>query len=64
MREQFTQELATLHADVVDIVRDVTTATRSAVTSLVAGDIDLANEVVAGDDEINVRCTGDRKSVV
>lgn len=64
MREQFTQELATLHADVVDIVRDVTTATRSAVTSLVAGDIDLANEVVAGDEDINVRCTGIEERVI
>lgn len=58
MREQFTQELKTMHADVVDIVRDVTTATRSAVTSLVAGDVDLANEVIAGDDKIDALCVG------
>lgn len=64
MREQFTQELATLHADVVDIVRVVTGATRSAVQSLVTGDVDLANEVVAGDDEINLRCMGIEERVL
>jgi phosphate transport system protein len=64
MREQFTQELAVLHADVVDIVRDVTTATRSAVTSLVSGDIEMANAVVKGDDDINARCTAIEERVL
>lgn len=64
MREQFTQELKTLHADVVDIVRHVTTATRSAVTSLVAGDVDLANEVIAGDDAIDRACMGIEERVL
>lgn len=64
MREQFTKELKTLHADVVDIVRHVTTATRSAVTSLVAGDVDLANEVIAGDDAIDRACMGIEERVL
>lgn len=64
MREQFTQELKTLHADVVDIVRDVTAATRASVTSLVAGDVDLANEVIAGDDKIDSLCLGIEERVL
>lgn len=56
MREQFTQELVALHAEVVDIVRAVTGVTRSAVTSLITGDVDIANEVIKGDDEIDARC--------
>lgn len=56
MREQFRQELGDLHAEVVDITREVTVAARSAVTSLVTGDVDIADRVIAGDDEIDGRC--------
>ncbi|HSK47805.1 MAG TPA: phosphate signaling complex protein PhoU [Coriobacteriia bacterium] len=58
MREQFTQELKDLHAEVVDIARAVTAATREAVTSLINGDVELAEKVIAGDDIIDARCLG------
>lgn len=58
MRDQFRQELKDMHADVVDIVRTVSATTREAVTSLVTGDLDLAEKVIAGDDELDRRCVG------
>ena len=56
MREQFRQELNEFHAEVVDITRAVTVAVRRAVDSLVAGDVDAAAEVIAGDGVIEARC--------
>ncbi len=56
MREQFRQELKTLHADVVSIVGEVSSRTRDAVTSLVNGDVELAEKVIAGDDELDRQC--------
>jgi phosphate transport system protein len=56
MREQFRQELKNLKADVVGIGKDVTQLTREAVTSLVTGDADLAEKVIAADDETDRRC--------
>ncbi|MDZ4169083.1 MAG: phosphate signaling complex protein PhoU [Coriobacteriia bacterium] len=64
MREQFNKELVDLHAEVVSIVAEVETATRKAVTSLVAGDVDLAVEVIDGDDAIDVLCAGIEERVV
>lgn len=64
MREQFTQELDDLQAEVVDIVGAVATATRLAVGSLVGGDIDAANRVLHGDDEIDRRCLGIEERVL
>ncbi|TLM86197.1 MAG: phosphate signaling complex protein PhoU [Actinobacteria bacterium] len=64
MRDQFNQELAGVHAEVVDIVRVVTETTRTAVTSLVTGDIDLAEKVIAGDDAIDSRCIGVEERVL
>ncbi len=64
MREQFTQELADLHAEVVDIVAAVTFATRSSVTSLIEGDVDAADAVIAGDDSIDHRCLGVEERVL
>lgn len=64
MREQFTQELADLHAEVVDIVREVTSATRASVGSLITGDVDVANEVIQGDDHIDERCIGIEERVL
>lgn len=64
MREQFTQELDDLHAEVVDIVRSVTAATRASVGSLVSGDLEIAEQVIAGDDEIDRRCLGIEERVL
>ncbi len=55
MREAFRQELKDLKAEVVSIGKGVTDRTRDAVTSLVTGDVDLAEKVVAGDEEIDRR---------
>lgn len=64
MREQFTQELVALQAEVVDIVHAVTLTTRDAVSSLVAGDVELAEKVIAGDDIIDARCLGVEERVI
>jgi phosphate transport system protein len=64
MREQFNQELADLHAEVVDIVTLVSTSTRAAVSSLIEGDVDTADKVIAGDDVIDTRCVGVEERVV
>lgn len=56
MREQFDQELTDLHAEVVDIVGEVASATRIAVTSLIEADMDKAEAVIRGDDAIDARC--------
>ncbi|MBI5230645.1 MAG: phosphate signaling complex protein PhoU [Coriobacteriales bacterium] len=64
MRDQFRQELKDLHGDVVDIVRDVTSATRDAVTSLLTGDVDLAEKVINNDDDLDVRTVGIEERVL
>ncbi len=56
MRDQFRQELKRLKADVVAIGKDITTLTRQATTSLVVGDVELAEKVIAADDDIDRRC--------
>ncbi|MDF1543041.1 MAG: phosphate signaling complex protein PhoU [Anaerosomatales bacterium] len=58
MREGFRQELKELKAEVLSIGRAVTDVTRDAVTSLVEGDVDLAEKVIAGDSEIDRRTLG------
>lgn len=58
MRDQFRQELKKLKADVVGIGKDVSLITRDAVSSLVTGDVDLAERIIANDDEIDRRCLG------
>ncbi|MFU8890486.1 MAG: phosphate signaling complex protein PhoU [Anaerosomatales bacterium] len=58
MREGFRQELKELKAEVLSIGRAVTGVTRDAVTSLVEGDVDLAEKVIAGDAEIDRRTLG------
>jgi len=58
MREQFRQELKQLKADVVGIGKDVALVTRDAVTSLVTGNEDLAERIIAQDDEFDRRCLG------
>lgn len=55
MRDQFRQELKDLKIEVLSIGRAVTSRTRDAVNSLVTGDIDLAQTVVDGDEEIDNR---------
>ena len=64
MREQFRQELKAVHCEVVDILSTVTDSTRLAVTSLIAGDVDLADKVIAGDDDLDVRCVGVEERVL
>jgi len=64
MRDQFNQELKNLHAEVVDIVSSVSVATRSAVTSLITADVDLARQVIEGDDVIDARCVGVEERVL
>lgn len=58
MREGFRQELKELKAEVLGISRDVTEATSKAVKSLVEGDVDLAEEVIATDADFDRRCLG------
>jgi phosphate transport system protein len=55
MREAFRQELRDLKDEVLSIGRAVSDVTRDAVTSLVEGDVDLADKVIGGDAEIDRR---------
>lgn len=64
MREQFRQELKAIHGEVVDILQTVTRSTREAVTSLVTGDVALADTVVAGDSDIDARCVAVEERVL
>jgi phosphate transport system protein len=64
MREQYRQELKDIHGEVVDILSTVTVNTRDAVTSLIAGDVDLAEKVIARDDEMDARCVGVEERVL
>ena len=64
MREQYRQELKDIHGEVVDILSTVTVNTRDAVTSLIAGDVDLADGVIARDDEMDARCIGVEERVL
>lgn len=64
MREQFKQEMKDIHAEVVDIAVAVSDITRSAVTSLIEGDVDKANAIIAADDAIDVRCVGVEERVL
>lgn len=58
MREGFRQELKDLKAEVHNIGKDVTEMTQKSVTSLVEGDVDLAQEVIDFDDQMDTRCLG------
>jgi phosphate transport system protein len=64
MREQFRQELKTIHAEVVGILDAVTAATRDGVTALIAGDVDLAAKVVDGDRALDARCADVEERVI
>jgi phosphate transport system protein len=64
MREQFRQELKAVHSEVVDILCVVTEQTRNAVQSLISGDVDLAEVVIARDDELDTRCVGVEERVL
>jgi len=64
MREQFRQELKAIHGEVVDILKTVTAGTREAVSSLVTGDVALADQVIAGDGAIDARCVGVEERVL
>lgn len=56
MREGYRNELKVAKADVVETGRLVIEMTRDAVTSLVEGDVDLAERVIASDSAIDSRC--------
>lgn len=58
MREGFRQELKDLKLEVLGIGRDVTAVTRKAVASLVEGDVEAAEQVIAMDDDFDRRCLG------
>jgi len=64
MREQFRQELKAIHGEVVDILLTVTENTRRAVTSLITGDVDLADTVISADDEMDERTVGVEERVL
>jgi len=55
MREGFRQELKELKAEVVSIGRRVVDQTALGVRALIEGDLELAETVIAGDDEIDRR---------
>lgn len=56
MREGYRKELKATKAEVVDIGRLIIDMTRDAVTSLVEGDVELAERVIANDEAIDARC--------
>ena len=58
MRESFRKELKEIKAEVLAIGRVVCDRTQEAVRSLVEGDVEAAERVIAGDDELDRRCTG------
>jgi len=64
MREQFRQEMKAVHGEVVDILRVITDQTRTAVHSLVTGDIEEAEAVIALDQELDARCVGVEERVL
>jgi phosphate transport system protein len=64
MREQFRQELKSIHADVVSILVSVTEATRDGVQALIDGDVDLAQKVIAGDRDLDDRCAAIEERVI
>ena len=56
MREGYRKELKDTKAEVVDIGRLILEVSRDATTSLIEGDVELAEQVIARDDEIDSRC--------
>mgnify|MGYP001063683513 CR=1 FL=1 len=56
MRESYRKELKDTKAEVVDIGRLIIAVSRDAAVSLVEGDVELAEKVIARDDEIDSRC--------
>jgi phosphate transport system protein len=58
MRETFRAELKELRTEVTDISRIIVQATGDSVKALVEGDVELAEKVIAGDDEIDRRTLG------
>ncbi len=56
MRESYRRELKATKAEVVDIGRLIVEVSRDATTSLVEGDIEAAERVIARDDEVDARC--------
>ena len=55
MREQFRQQLTEIKDEVVSILADLEVLVSQATTALIEGDSDLANQLVANDDEFDRR---------
>jgi phosphate transport system protein len=58
MRETFRKELKEMKGEVVSIGRLVVETSDMAVKALVEGDVELAQKVIDGDDELDRRCLG------
>lgn len=63
MREQYRRDLRDLRADVVAIVHVIEDVTRGAVQSLVNGDVTLANEMIAREEDIDSMCLNIEETV-
>lgn len=64
MRENFNQQMASVEAEVVDIIREVGITTRKATEALVNGDAVAAEEIIKGDAVFDERCVGVEERVL
>lgn len=64
MRENFNQQMASVEAEVVDILKEVGHTTRKATESLVNGDAVAAEEIIRGDVVFDERCVGVEERVL
>ena len=64
MRENFNQQMASVEAEVVDIIREVGVTTRKATEALVNGDAVAAEEIIHGDAVFDERCVGVEERVL
>lgn len=64
MREQFRQTLHDVNDEVVDILAEVGNVTRRATAALVEGDVETAEEIIAGDAVFDARCVGVEERVL
>lgn len=64
MRENFNQQMASVEAEVVDILKEVGNTTRKATESLVNGDAVAAEEIIHGDAVFDERCVGVEERVL
>lgn len=64
MRENFNQQMASVEAEVVDIIKEVGVTTRKATEALVNGDAVAAEEIIHGDAVFDERCVGVEERVL